>query len=506
MFIKRIKFLVIPYLLSILIGMAFLGLMRIAIDMYLEIQFNVVIWQFWLPGIIAFVLWLLILRDRIRVLEIPNKRDNGYFNTHSVVVLAVALPVCLSQFFLERTVSVNSKIQNVLEIKPENKLENYQIKTINWYDQSIHIIPTAEISGRYNQNLDYYCYVVAPMFYSGDTMVWAGKRYNTSLKTSDSDETKQSAWIALQENSLNDFPQEIREEGLYLFLVPESASKKQYLKAIHKNYLLKDKTHVIYEFSDTYDRSEAHVFFIWIISLILLAVIMLAVFAYYFPPNKALLNKYRKGLDISSVDDLELREFLLLKSSAKGSAIILYLNVMVMLYMVAINISAFSPHADDLLQLGALRDKEVWNGDYWRLITYQFLHAGIIHLVNNLVLITLFGALIESVMNTWKYVGMYLFTGVVAGIGSLYLNENTVAVGASGALFGIFGWFVTTSVVFKNKLETSAYLPLIIIMAAVNLLFGFIMPNVDNAGHIFGFIGGIIAGVLFVPKSVSSKV
>lgn len=498
--IKRVKFLVLPYLLVLLIGLAGLGLLRFTVDLFLGYEFNVSIWRFWLPGIGAFVLWLLFMRDRISTLKIPNKNDNGYFNSHIAVGLAIAIPICLSQFFLEKSLIELKEIDSVYEIDPANKLQNYKISTIEWNDQCMHSTATAETSGRNNEHLNYYCYVIAPMFSTGDSMIWIGKRYKRSLDSRDSESFKQREWVDLQKVSLEDYKDDMREEGLYLNRIPVSEDGKAYTVAIHRNPVFKDKRHVIYELSDTASSASVNLLLIWIMIVMGVGLVLLTVFAIYFPPDAAKLKKYRKGLDISSVDDIEVRNFLMFKTSAKGSAFILYVNVFMMMYMIAINMSAFSPQASELLQLGGLRDAEVTGGEYWRLITYQFLHSGIIHLISNLVLITLFGAMIETHMKTWKYVAMYLFTGVIAGLGSIYFNEYTVAVGASGALFGIFGWFVTVSLTRKNMMGMGTFLPLILIMIVVNLIMGFVIPNVDNAGHIFGLVGGILAGFIFIPR------
>lgn len=143
-------------------------------------------------------------------------------------------------------------------------------------------------------------------------------------------------------------------------------------------------------------------------------------------------------------------------------------------------------------------------GEYYRLITGMFLHGGIFHLLFNCYALFVIGAQLESFLGKGKYALIYLFSGFTASLLSIVFSGNTASVGASGAIFGLMGgllYFGYHYRVYLGNVIKSQILPLIIL----NLLFGFIMPGVDNAAHIGGLIGGTLMTVALGIKYKSTK-
>ena len=144
-----------------------------------------------------------------------------------------------------------------------------------------------------------------------------------------------------------------------------------------------------------------------------------------------------------------------------------------------------------LIKYGANLDVLVKNGEYYRLLTSMFLHSGLLHLFFNMYALYIIGPQVESFFGKTKYLIIYLLSGISGSLLSIAFNVNTVSVGASGAIFGLFGALLYFGYNYRGYLGNvikSQILPVVII----NLIFGFISTGVDVAGHIGGLIGGII--------------
>lgn len=144
-----------------------------------------------------------------------------------------------------------------------------------------------------------------------------------------------------------------------------------------------------------------------------------------------------------------------------------------------------------LLIFGANSGFLVKNGQIFRLISYMFLHAGIMHIFLNMYSLYIVGPRVEDFFGKWKYLLIYLLSGISGGLLSIGLNPNVLSVGASGAIFGLFGALLYFGYNYRGYIGTiirSQILPIVI----YNLLIGFFIPNIDMWGHIGGLIGGII--------------
>ena len=144
-----------------------------------------------------------------------------------------------------------------------------------------------------------------------------------------------------------------------------------------------------------------------------------------------------------------------------------------------------------LIEYGANLDVLVKNGEYYRLLTSMFLHSGLLHLFFNMYALYIIGPQVESFFGKTKYLIIYLLSGISGSLLSVAFNVNTVSVGASGAIFDLFGALLYFGYNYRGYLGNvikSQILPVVII----NLIFGFISTGVDVAGHIGGLIGGII--------------
>ena len=143
----------------------------------------------------------------------------------------------------------------------------------------------------------------------------------------------------------------------------------------------------------------------------------------------------------------------------------------------------------------------VQDGEYYRLLSYMFLHMGLNHLANNMILIFFLGEELERVLGTWKFFFLYFSSGIVAGIVSIVYNilsGNFVSsVGASGAGFGLIGATVCLLLTDRRQRGT-AFVKRVILFAAISLYAGFSEQGIDNAAHVGGLVAGAAITALLV--------
>ena len=185
--------------------------------------------------------------------------------------------------------------------------------------------------------------------------------------------------------------------------------------------------------------------------------------------------------------------------------IILYLNVLIFLAMVLSGIGFFTFQGSDLLAWGAdWGPYTIGRHQYWRMLTSMFLHGGCLHLLMNMGALIYAGIFLEPVVNQRQYALAYLGAGILSSLTSLQIHPDILSVGASGAIFGLFGVMVALLLrgIFPSTLKKALFLNLFIFIG-YNLLLG-LSPGIDNAAHIGGLIGGVLIGLLIRISARSS--
>jgi rhomboid protease GluP len=176
--------------------------------------------------------------------------------------------------------------------------------------------------------------------------------------------------------------------------------------------------------------------------------------------------------------------------------------VLVFLGMLASGLSLTAPKIGQLVHWGANFGPFTVRGQWWRLVTSAFVHIGLLHLLFNMWCLWNLGALAEAVFGRLKYLTVYMACAVVSAINSLVWHPLVVSAGASGAIFGLAGAMLTVFYLRKVPLPPAALRPVtrsLLTFAGYNLLFGALVPGIDNAAHIGGLICGCAIGVL-MPK------
>ncbi|MDP8904486.1 MAG: rhomboid family intramembrane serine protease [Chloroflexota bacterium] len=162
----------------------------------------------------------------------------------------------------------------------------------------------------------------------------------------------------------------------------------------------------------------------------------------------------------------------------------------------------FVPGTSDVLNAYLPLDKQaVLAGEWWRLLTVTLVHGSLIHLGFNMYALFIVGPLVEAMYGRPLFVLFYV-VAALAGSTASYLTLANPSVGASGAIFGLFGLLAVSTWVHKPALgmRARALSTQIGFLIVLNIVIGFTFPGIDNAAHLGGLAAGAWLGLVIVPR------
>jgi len=136
----------------------------------------------------------------------------------------------------------------------------------------------------------------------------------------------------------------------------------------------------------------------------------------------------------------------------------------------------------------------VADGEYERLLTSGFLHASIFHLAFNMYALWILGPQLERVFDRPRFIGLYVVSMLGGSTGVMILDPDAFTVGASGAIFGLFGAVAVIQRSMGINIWSSGLGPIL----GLNLLITFAVPRISVGGHLGGLVAGAIVGALYI--------
>ena len=184
------------------------------------------------------------------------------------------------------------------------------------------------------------------------------------------------------------------------------------------------------------------------------------------------------------------------RTEISATHVIVGINVAVFIGMALSGASLFNPSREQLLLWGANWGPLSLGTQPWRMITSNYVHIGIIHILFNMWCLWNLGRLAEGVLGRLNYVVLYTFCGLAGSLASLWWHPLTVGAGASGAIFGLAG--AAIAVFYLGHLPIakeaiSGTMRSLLTFVGYNLFFG-LTPGIDNSAHIGGLVAGLAMG------------
>jgi len=462
----------------------------------------------WIPLALPWIPILIWLRPRIKLLYLKVKKKKGDSVGLYIAIagFAIAIPTIVAQAYLETATGKLTKLDNISQIEKQEATKYYVLK--DFYVDKSHIGVRSKfvVSGKSSQYFDMYLYVVLPILTSPDDtlhsncVAWYGMKYHKEISNRLSQTEKEERFQQFANESQTDFDKKDANQFVYFDRIGNTDDHEEYISAIKKNKSYSNTSTIVLMpvnelFESRNGNKLAWIFgsfgigaFVWLMMII-------------FPRlDETALEKFKSKAVEKSADAQEVLQFFIPRKGFFITPIIIDLNILIFIIMVFSGLGFISFRTADLLSWGANFKPSTTNGEWWRLLTSIFLHGGLMHLLANMYGLLFVGIFLEPVLGRIKYSIAYLVTGICASLTSLWWHDATVSVGASGAIFGLYGVFLVLLLTKVFPKEVSkAFLASTLIFVGYNLLMGF-TGGIDNAAHIGGLISGSVIGLILYPQ------
>lgn len=462
--------------------------------------------NFWLPFGLPWIPVLIWLRPRINLLQLNGGNGNGSFLFQFAAAAAIAIPTIIAQNYVEKASGSLTQLTAISQINKVQKTKYYQLKNIYINKKSLGVHPHFEVGGKYNEHFKMNLYVALPLFddksetNNTDCSAWLGVNYSKTISNKLSEEEKEKKFQDFTNESQKDFDNKNINEFIYLERIANSDAAEGFKEAIKENpkYNSIDAPVLVAinePFQNRTGNSFAWIFISFgIASIVWLTMILLA----KFDPGKLLYFETDKKIPDADLNDL--LELLKPQASHLITQILIFSNILIFIIMIFCGLGFISFNGQDLLKWGANFRPLTINGEWWRLLTNTFLHGGLMHIISNMFGLIIVGIFLEPLLGRTKYLLIYLLTGILASCASIWWYKATVSIGASGAIFGLYGVFLAflLTKVFPSDFS-KAFLLSTLIYIGYNLLMG-LTGGIDNAAHIGGLLSGFIIGLIISPN------
>ena len=196
-----------------------------------------------------------------------------------------------------------------------------------------------------------------------------------------------------------------------------------------------------------------------------------------------------------------------MKNVIKESPVTIFLLALTTLVFIAMQVIYFGNATSNqaIFNTGGMYGAYVslFPSQLWRLVTPIFVHIGWEHFFFNALTLYFVGQIAEQIWGHHKFLALYVLSGIVGNIFTLFFTPNVIAAGASTSLFGVFAAIMVAGYFGRNpylKELGRNYQALII----VNLIFNLFTPSIGIAGHIGGLVGGVLCAI-FLPTLVEKN-
>lgn len=408
----------------------------------------------------------------------------------------------ISQNYLTTSTGKLHKLNTINDIDKKEKVLYYKLTNFAVAKYYGGTYTDFRVSGKYSQSLNFDVYFVLPIIEKSLQKItttpkyWYGVNFKEKISNKISDSEKEKKYEIFYNESL----EKIKTYDFYaqdhFERTPTSDAKENYIKAIKAR--TKESTKVDFiilePVKEKYENRNGNKL-AWSFGSFAIGFTIL-LFALIWPNYSELEMKRFKSRKKPKDDDLaDMLYYLIPKGTHFITSILINLNILIFLLMVFSGIDILSPRGSELLQWGANRRHETVSGEWWRLVTSMFLHGGAMHLFLNISGLVIAAIFIEPLLGRKKSLVLYILSGIFGSLASIVWYPNTLSVGASGAIFGLYGAIL--GLLLTNSFPKSGKHGIFIMIGIyvfVNLLWG-LTGGIDNAAHIGGVVSGFLLGI-----------
>ncbi|MFT3884317.1 MAG: rhomboid family intramembrane serine protease [Flavobacteriales bacterium] len=357
-------------------------------------------------------------------------------------------------------------------------------------------------SGKHDQYLNFDMYFALPIRTdiadtAGPVVAWLGRKSHYSMSTDASDAEKEHAYQAHVDSSIAAINRAELDTFDHLENLGANDDLEHYEAAVRKSPLYAEGTPIrmFAAHAEPFAERDAKMgrYFLWALLVPLAVWGLILAFLRVRDGQKVVIAPAEEG---GTGAWQGFKDVALPRPGFFTTPLLIWANVLVFAAMAIAGLGFMEFDPKDLITWGGDFKPLVLEGQWWRLFTSTFLHGGLLHLLFNMYGLLMVGIFLEPVLGRWWVLGLYVCCGLVASATSLYWHDDQVGVGASGAIFGLYGVLIALLLtgVFERSF-TKSLLVSMLFFVGYNLLMG-IQGNVDNAAHIGGLVCGLVLGSL----------
>ncbi|EKR08213.1 rhomboid family intramembrane serine protease [Leptospira kirschneri] len=503
-YIKKLNIILPIFLLIYVLNLIlFLGARWLLTIRYEILDINEEIWDFVLPITLPWIPILIWLRPRMRILRFKNEDSNGSFYLQLISALIITVSLMITQSYLTTAMGKLEVISNIQQIESVSKARYYKLINFSVDPSFAGVSANVTVTGKYNENLNLELFIGIPFlpeaksFNEKEYKYWYGVKFKKQISNKLNDEEKEKLYTDFYEESMAIMEQYDYHSLDHFERTPTSDDKKYFLQAIESSIKRKpDESYIILEpipekFESKNEGKLAWFFGTFGIGFLILLISL--IFPSYKVEGSEMLSQDEQVKEYSLKDVLE---YLFPRGDHMITSILLNLNILIFLIMIFSGVHFFYPDGPSLLEWGANRRIETLAGQWWRLLTNVFVHAGFPHLFFNGFGLIISAIFVEPILGRIRFLILYIFSGLCGSLASIVWYPNTISVGASGAIFGLYGAILGLVLMdaFPRD-DKKNVLIMIVTFILTGLLWG-LFGGIDNASHIGGLVGGTILGII----------
>ena len=461
--------------------------------------------KFWLPFGLPWIPVLIWLRPRIKLLRFKNDKTHFFYQFSACLIIFI--PTLIAQEYIVTATGKLTELNSITELNHSKPTKYYTLKSYFIDKEKPGVYLASDVGGKNNESFNMHLYVAMPIFEkeedasTGEPLAWFGVKYYKSISNRLKISEKEAEYQKFVNESQKDFDNKNISEFIYLDRIGNSDDRDGYIEAAKQNPGYKPNETIFIGVNEPFamrNGNDLELIFgclfigslVWLIALLIPEI------------DKKQLKRIKAGKPDQEAQE-EMQEFLDFLKPKDGyfiTPILIYINLGIFLLIVITGLGFISFKGQDLLNWGANYGPLTKNGEWWRLLTNIFLHGGLMHLAANMYGLLFVGIFLEPLLGRAKYLTGYLLTGILASAASIYWYDATVSIGASGAIFGLYGIFLA---LLLTKVFPPDFAKAFLISTAVfigyNLLMGLTTGGIDNAAHIGGLLSGFVVGLVLYP-------
>lgn len=454
--------------------------------------------EFSLPALLLGILAVVFLRRRLKII----KSDKGTGGMLMIVIGSIMATTMVAMSYITKAGYELNKREFASQVKGLGDEKYFAIQNL--------LVDTAArlkyfettVTGRQSQSLELELFIAAPVYDSvvpKDTTkppAWYTNYYKKTISNTLDFWDKSDAFKDFLARSDSEWHAQFTETPVYFENMPRNFKRYGIEVAIEKRFEnVEDDAVLLSPCFEAFEKRTGNSF-LWIFLSFIIGSGVFSAFILSMRVSQMELYRYEKG-EPPGEDNLKwLKEFLTPEGTHFTTAILIHL-IWIYYAIYSLVFADFIPSGSELLSIGAMSGHTIAEGEYWRLITSIFVHTNFYHVGYSLVGLGIVGHLLEEHLGRWRMAGIFILTGLIASICSVWYYEGFVSCGASGAIFGLFG--TSIGLLITKALPSAARLTHFVVLVfyvGISLIVGFFTPQVGNAAHVGGLLSGVLIGVL----------